>query len=87
MVFQKNDDEFVFRRTVDDTGASKYVLNNRETSANDYDTQLKEFGILTKARNFLVFQGDVETLASKSATELTKLLEQVLVQLLRFTNK
>ena len=30
-----------------------------------------------KARNFLVFQGDVESVASKSPQEITKLLEQI----------
>ena len=34
-------------------------------------------GVLVKARNFLVFQGDVESVASKSPQELTKLLEQI----------
>jgi len=34
-------------------------------------------GVLLKARNFLVFQGDVEAVASKSPQELTKLLEQI----------
>jgi structural maintenance of chromosome 1 len=38
---------------------------------------LKEIGILVKARNFLVFQGDVESIASKSPDELTKLFEQI----------
>jgi structural maintenance of chromosome 1 len=79
MVFEHEGDEYVFRRTVDETGASKYILNDKEVSAGDYDNQLKEFGILTKARNFMVYQGDVEALASKSAPELTKLLEQVRV--------
>ena len=32
---------------------------------------------MVKARNFLVFQGDVESLASKSQDELTAVLEQV----------
>jgi structural maintenance of chromosome 1 len=33
--------------------------------------------ILTKARNFLVFQGDVETIAPQSPTALTRLVEQI----------
>jgi structural maintenance of chromosome 1 len=33
--------------------------------------------IIIKARNFLVFQGDVEAIASKSPKDLTKLLEQI----------
>lgn len=34
-------------------------------------------GVLVKARNFLVFQGDVESVASKSPLEITQLLEQI----------
>jgi cation diffusion facilitator CzcD-associated flavoprotein CzcO len=42
-----------------------------------YNERLKEFGILVKARNFLVFQGDIESVASKSPKDLTALIEQV----------
>ena len=38
---------------------------------------LQKIGVLVKARNFLVFQGDVESVASKSPAELTKLLSQI----------
>jgi structural maintenance of chromosome 1 len=33
--------------------------------------------VLIKARNFLVFQGDVEAIASKSPKDLTRLIEQI----------
>jgi structural maintenance of chromosome 1 len=33
--------------------------------------------ILVKAKNFLVFQGDVEAVASQSPKELTRLIEQI----------
>ena len=42
-----------------------------------YEETLKGIGVLVKARNFLVFQGDVESLASKSSGELTALFEQI----------
>ena len=38
---------------------------------------LQRIGVLVKVRNFLVFQGDVESVASKSPQELTLLIEQV----------
>lgn len=38
---------------------------------------LKKLGVLVKARNFLIFQGDVESIASKTPIELTKLIEQI----------
>jgi len=42
-----------------------------------YDASLQKFGILAKCRNFLVFQGDVEKLASQPPKELTALIEQI----------
>ena len=59
-------DHLVFTRTITATGAGSYRVNNKEVSWADYDAQLKEIGVLTKARNFLVFQGDVEHLAFES---------------------
>ena len=44
-----------------------------------YEETLKGIGVLVKARNFLVFQGDVESLASKSQDELTAVCGRVLV--------
>jgi structural maintenance of chromosome 1 len=38
---------------------------------------LEKENVLVKARNFLVFQGDVETVASQKPKDLTKLIEQV----------
>jgi structural maintenance of chromosome 1 len=38
---------------------------------------LADIGVLVKARNFLVFQGDVETLARKSPAEFVELLENI----------
>lgn len=42
-----------------------------------YEKRLRDIGVLVKARNFLVFQGDVESIASKSPKELTQLFEQI----------
>lgn len=46
-------------------------------SANAYQERLKAFNILVKARNFLVFQGDVEAVASQNPKDLSRLIEQI----------
>lgn len=69
--------EISFLRSVSGTGVSSYRFNNKDTTYEDYENQLKSIGVLVKTRNFLVFQGDVESVASKSPAELTKLLEQI----------
>lgn len=48
--------EFQFTRTISGEGGSQYRVNGETVSQNEYDSKLKELGILVKARNFLVFQ-------------------------------
>lgn len=70
-------EELSFSRHISSTGAGSYLLNHRDVSYEKYEAQLRELGIIVKARNFLVFQGDVESIASKKPEELTKLFEQI----------
>lgn len=42
-----------------------------------YLAELKKLGINVKAKNFLVFQGDVESIAMKNAKERTALFEEI----------
>jgi structural maintenance of chromosome 1 len=69
--------EISFLRSVSGTGVSSYRFNNKDTTYENYENLLQSIGVLVKTRNFLVFQGDVESVASKSPAELTKLLEQI----------
>ena len=58
-------------------GESEYRIDGRLVTWEDYNDRLRSLGILVKARNFLVFQGDVESVASRNPKELTALLEQI----------
>ncbi|GAB2282247.1 Structural maintenance of chromosomes protein 1 [Dionaea muscipula] len=58
-------------------GGSEYRIDGKVVSWDQYNERLRELGILVKARNFLVFQGDVESIASKNPKELTALIEQI----------
>lgn len=64
-------------RSVSTTGTSEYKLNNRVVTYAAYNAALTSHNILVKAKNFLVFQGDVEAVASQSPKELTRLIEQI----------
>ncbi|KAJ9064558.1 Structural maintenance of chromosomes protein 1 [Entomophthora muscae] len=66
-----------FKRTITTSGSSDYLINDKAVSYADYNKALEAENILVKARNFLVFQGDVEAIASQSPKDLTKLIEQV----------
>lgn len=59
------------------TGTSEYKLNGRTVTYSAYNAALVSQNILVKAKNFLVFQGDVEAVASQSPKELTRLIEQI----------
>ncbi|KAF8214101.1 condensin complex subunit SMC1 [Mycena galopus ATCC 62051] len=69
--------EWRFRRTISTTGASEYKLNSKVVTYNAYNAALMSHNILVKAKNFLVFQGDVEAVASQSPRELSRLIDQI----------
>ncbi|KAL5796522.1 hypothetical protein ACOSQ2_001342 [Xanthoceras sorbifolium] len=78
LVYQMgNGSELQFTRTITSSGGSEYRLDGKVVNWDEYNEKLKSLGILVKARNFLVFQGDVESIASKNPKELTALLEQI----------
>ena len=70
-------DEQLWKRTITNQGVSEYRINNRVVTAQQYNEALEAENILIKARNFLVFQGDVEAIASQSPRDLTRLIEQI----------
>lgn len=70
-------DEIHFSRTVTSSGSSTYRIDGKEVAWKVYEAKLKAIGVLVKARNFLVFQGDVESIASRNPKELTELFEQI----------
>eukprot|EP00245_Coleochaete_scutata_P002170 TRINITY_DN1284_c0_g1_i1.p1 TRINITY_DN1284_c0_g1~~TRINITY_DN1284_c0_g1_i1.p1 ORF type:complete len:1228 (-),score=375.50 TRINITY_DN1284_c0_g1_i1:655-4338(-) len=70
-------EELSFTRTITGTGSSEYKFNGESVTWDAYNDRMKSIGILIKARNFLVFQGDVESIASKSPKDFTTLFEQI----------
>jgi len=66
-----------FMRIITINGASEYRFNGKVTTYEKYNKELEKENILVKAKNFLVFQGDVEAIASQSPRDLTRLIEQV----------
>ncbi|KAH7198660.1 P-loop containing nucleoside triphosphate hydrolase protein [Fusarium flagelliforme] len=70
-------EEQKWKRSITNQGASEYRINERVVTAQQYNESLETENILIKARNFLVFQGDVEAIASQSPQDLTRLIEQI----------
>ena len=66
-----------FRRSINTSGNTTYFFQNNRVSFETYNKRLLAIGLNIKARNFLVFQGDVESIAERTPKELTSLFEQV----------
>lgn len=56
---------------------SSYSIDDRSVTYLAYAQSLESHQILVKAKNFLVFQGDVEQVASQSPQDLSRLIDQI----------
>ncbi|GAA5989539.1 hypothetical protein JCM10908_000522 [Rhodotorula pacifica] len=74
---QEAQTEWKFQRSISVSGSSEYKINGKAVSYKRYNEQLEAFNILVKAKNFLVFQGDVEAVASQSPKDLSRLVDQI----------
>ncbi|KAH8740932.1 hypothetical protein FG386_002478 [Cryptosporidium ryanae] len=72
-----SDIEVKFCRRILSSGTSRYMINEDVVSQDAYFKRLADFNVLIKARNFLVFQGDVEDVAQRAPRELTSLFEKI----------
>ena len=78
LVFEPAEGESIrFERVISPRGSATYKMNGKTVSWAKYNETLEGMGILVQARNFLVFQGDVESIASKTPADLSLLLEHV----------
>lgn len=66
-----------FKRTISNSGASEYYINENKEPSENYQFILQDFNIIVKAKNFLIFQGQVDSLAMKSGRDLTLLFEKI----------
>lgn len=71
------DDEIRFTRSILPSGVGEYSVNGIVKSRKEYEVALEQIGVYVQARNFLVFQGDVENLARKNPIEMTSLFETI----------
>ncbi|NWR85861.1 SMC1B protein, partial [Furnarius figulus] len=56
---------------------TEFLFNDKPVSRSTYVSELEKIGILVKARNCLIFQGTVESIAMKKPKERTQLFEQI----------
>ena len=68
--------EIKFTRTVIGS-SSEYRIDGKMTNGVDYQNELEKLGIYLKAKNFLVYQGQVENIAIKNAKEISQVFEEI----------
>lgn len=61
----------IFSRIITTKGSGEYQINHKTVTFKQYEAKLASIGVLLKARNFLVFQGDVEAMARKSPKQVS----------------
>ncbi|KAL0838498.1 hypothetical protein ABMA28_016621 [Loxostege sticticalis] len=57
--------------------SSEHKIDGQSVSVSNYLAELEKLGINVKAKNFLVFQGAVESIAMKNPKERTALFEEI----------
>merc|ERR1719471_1059044 len=58
-------------------GSTDHKIDGNSVAPKDYLAELEKIGINAKAKNFLVFQGAVESIAMKNPKERTALFEEI----------
>lgn len=64
-------------RSIAKSGDTTYRMNGKAVNYKKFASFLEDENILIKAKNFLVFQGDVVAIASQSPSDLSNLFEEV----------
>ncbi|XP_062346866.1 structural maintenance of chromosomes protein 1B [Cinclus cinclus] len=73
---EEDGEEKTFSRVIRGS-CSEFLFNDKSVSRSAYISELEKVGILVKARNCVVFQGTVESIAMKKPKERTQLFEQI----------
>ncbi|XP_021385652.1 structural maintenance of chromosomes protein 1B [Lonchura striata] len=73
---EEDGEEKTFSRVIRGS-CSEFLFNDRSVSRSAYISELEKIGILVKARNCLIFQGTVESIAMKKPKDRTQLFEQI----------
>ncbi|CAK0857256.1 unnamed protein product [Prorocentrum cordatum] len=67
----------VFSRAITKSGEARFFVCGQAVTQAEYLKRLEGINILSKVRNFLVFQGDVDATAQRQGKDLTAFFEQI----------
>ncbi|GMM53956.1 cohesin subunit [Maudiozyma humilis] len=75
--YNDNNRTVTLQRSIETSGDSHYSIDGKTVPYSDFAAYLESQNVLVRAKNFLVFQGDVEQLAQQRPRDLSRLLEQI----------
>lgn len=70
-------DPIVIKRKIMSNGNSHYYINKSKKSATEYRSSMIEFGFPSKLQSYVIFQGDIQQIASMKPIELTSMIEEL----------
>lgn len=77
LVYKDGEDRTAFKRSITGKGTSGYYIDDKKVTAEEYNVALNKINIFPKLKNFLIFQGSVTSVASKSPKEITEIIEKI----------
>ncbi|KAK0172483.1 hypothetical protein PV328_005794 [Microctonus aethiopoides] len=76
-IFQLNNgNKQTFKRCIIQTG-TQYEIDGKIITKQEYHEKLNDLGICIKARNFIIYQNEINSIMSASEKERTKFFEQI----------
>ncbi|XP_056106975.1 structural maintenance of chromosomes protein 1B [Rhinichthys klamathensis goyatoka] len=76
MIYCRDNEEITYSRCISGE-SSEYHVNGKQMTLAKYTGELEKIGIVVKAKNCLVYQGAVESIAMMNAKERTKMFERI----------
>lgn len=75
LVFQRNDEDLIsFKKRITSRGTNEYSFNDQKINLDEYNKELEQLDIPTKAKYFILAQGAIDSILSKK-NDLTKTIE------------
>ncbi|CAI4222154.1 unnamed protein product [Auanema sp. JU1783] len=67
----------LFTRIVTNRAGNEYRIDDKSVTVQQYNSEMESIQIFIKAKNFLVYQGAIESVAMKNPKERTALFEEI----------
>lgn len=77
LVMKSDTEEILLRRTIQRNSISMYFINGIHTLQKQYVEFLEQNNIFPRSKNFLIFQGEIDSISLKEPKDFTKMVEEI----------